>query len=61
MHRFPIHVGDEVPGTEPSLLGWAAFLHMLGMGNPKGAGLTGIVIKKSSLSLCARHLALHAL
>lgn len=47
MHRLPIHVGDEVPGTEPCLLGWAPLLHVLGIGNPTGAELTDLVTRKA--------------
>lgn len=32
MHRLPVHVGDEVPRTEPCLLGWAPLFHVLGTG-----------------------------
>lgn len=49
MHRLPVHVGDEVPGAEPCLLGWAPLLHVLGTGHPKGAGLTGLVTRKVPL------------
>lgn len=36
MHRLPVHVGDEVSGTEPCLLGWAPLLHVLGAGHHTG-------------------------
>lgn len=32
MHRLPVHVGDEVPRTEPCLLGRAPLFHVLGTG-----------------------------
>lgn len=52
MHRLPVHVGDEVPSTEPCLLGWAPLLHVLGMGHPTGAELTGLVTRKVHKFMC---------
>jgi hypothetical protein len=47
MHRLPVHVGDQVSRTQPRLLGWATFLHVLGTENPTEVGLTGLVIRKA--------------
>lgn len=47
MHGLPVHVGDEVPGTEPRLLGWAPLLHVLGTRHTTGVRLTGLVTRKA--------------